>query len=667
MRQDQRISAVIPALNEEHAIGQVLEAIPRWVDEVVVVDNGSSDQTAAVARGQGARIVSEPRRGYGRACLSGIAALSSPDIVVFLDADFSDHPEEMDRLIDPILRKEAELVIGSRLKGDCESGALTPQARFGNRLACGLMRLFWGVRYSDLGPFRAIRASALQTLDMQDTNYGWTVEMQVKAAIRSVRATEVPVSYRRRIGTSKISGTVRGVILAGTKILYTIFRAAFRSKRASARPSKETVLLFARYPVAGQAKTRLIPELGPAGAARLHRRMTESAVAVARESGATVTLSHTGASPRLFRAWLGPGLLYARQSRADLGGRMREAFEEAFRKGARRVLAVGSDVPAISPPLLRRAFEALQDHDVVLGPATDGGYYLIGMKRLVPEFFSGMDWGTGRVLQQTTEAIQRLGLTLAQLPQLGDVDRPGDLALLRDDPRFADVFTARPLISVIVPTLNEAELIARTLAHAKHADGVELIVVDGGSQDATHEIARQSGATVMGIDGDRSAQLNAGAEKATGRILLFLHADTRLPPAYADEIRRTLDDPSVAAGAFRFQLDGKGAGLRVVEWGTNIRSSVFQRPYGDQGLFVEKRVFDELGGFAPMPIMEDFDLVRRLRHRGHVVTLRTPALTSARRWESLGALRTTWRNQCVIAAYHLGIDPNRLARFYRQK
>lgn len=229
MKQNARISVLIPALNEERSIGQVLAAIPGWVDETVVVDNGSTDQTAAVARDSGARVVTEPRRGYGQACLTGIAALDAPDIVVFLDADFSDHPDEMASLVDPILSRTAELVIGSRVRGSREPGALTPQAHFGNVLACFLIRLFWGVRFSDLGPFRAIRFSALQQLQMQDTNFGWTVEMQIKAAIAGIPATEVPVCYRRRIGKSKISGTIRGVILAGTKILYTIFRAAILS------------------------------------------------------------------------------------------------------------------------------------------------------------------------------------------------------------------------------------------------------------------------------------------------------------------------------------------------------------------------------------------------------------------------------------------------------
>ena len=296
------IICIIPALNEEQSIGQVLAAIPAWVDRVIVVDNGSTDATAAIAVKHGAVVVSEPQRGYGAACLAGLrlatatvtsdplspsplgerarvwgpvehgranridALQASPvdapsvpsistdpltptlstaapgepgargpdsdhvglnhnaDIFVFLDADFSDDPGEMELLVAPILCGEAELVIGSRVLGKRERGALTPQQRFGNWLACTLMRWFWGTRYTDLGPFRAITRQALAQLKMDDRGYGWTVQMQIRAARLKLPIREVPVSYRKRIGQSKISGTIRGAIGAGTKILRVIFR-----------------------------------------------------------------------------------------------------------------------------------------------------------------------------------------------------------------------------------------------------------------------------------------------------------------------------------------------------------------------------------------------------------------------------------------------------------
>jgi glycosyltransferase involved in cell wall biosynthesis len=233
MRDSAKISVIIPALNEEAAIGRVIAAIPPWVDEVIVADNGSTDRTGEVAAGLGTRVVQEPRRGYGSACLAGLAAVASPDIVVFLDGDYSDYPEEMDRLVDPIIRGGADLVIGSRVLGQRERGALTPQARFGNWLACFLIRLIWKVRYTDLGPFRAVRYPALQALHMQDRDYGWTVEMQIKAAARGLRVLEAPVRYRKRLGQSKISGTIRGIVGAGTKILATIGKEGFNYLKSS--------------------------------------------------------------------------------------------------------------------------------------------------------------------------------------------------------------------------------------------------------------------------------------------------------------------------------------------------------------------------------------------------------------------------------------------------
>lgn len=229
VRHGRTIGCVIPAHNEEGAIAKVVAAIPHWVDEIIVVDNASTDRTAAVAAAAGARVVPERERGYGSACLAGIAQLPSAiDVVVFVDGDNSDHPEDMADIVDPVATGRADLVIGSRARGVVEAGALTPQQRFGNWLATTLIKLIWRMDFTDLGPFRAIDRAALSRLAMGDRAYGWTVEMQIKAARQGLRCLEVPVRYRRRIGISKISGTMRGSVMAGTTILSIIAREAVR-------------------------------------------------------------------------------------------------------------------------------------------------------------------------------------------------------------------------------------------------------------------------------------------------------------------------------------------------------------------------------------------------------------------------------------------------------
>jgi glycosyltransferase involved in cell wall biosynthesis len=241
-----RVAVVIPALNEELSLPSVLSEIPRPpVDEIVVVDNGSRDRTGAVARASGATVLSEPRRGYGRACLAGLAHLQRdpPDVVVFIDADYSDRPKELPRLLEPIVEGRAELVIGSRVLGEREPGALLPQARWGNAFATWLIRVLFGMRFTDLGPFRAVRFDALRALGMQDRDYGWTAEMQVKAARYGLRCEEVPVSYHRRVGRSKITGTLKGTVRAGVKIIATIFRHRF-----SASPNNRPRSLMAERP-----------------------------------------------------------------------------------------------------------------------------------------------------------------------------------------------------------------------------------------------------------------------------------------------------------------------------------------------------------------------------------------------------------------------------------
>jgi len=233
------VSVIIPTHNEAQSIGRVLADLPAdIVTEVLVVDSSSTDGTPEIASKMGARVVQEPRRGYGRACLTGLATANSPDVVVFLDGDYSDRPDELPLLLAPIIEGRADITLGSRLHGRRSAGALPWHQAFGNRFAASLIRLLYGVKISDLGPFRAARADVLRRLDLQENTYGWAVEIILKGTLRGFRIVEVPVSYYPRIGKSKISGTLKGTIGAAWFILSLIVRYYFRHRRAGApRPA----------------------------------------------------------------------------------------------------------------------------------------------------------------------------------------------------------------------------------------------------------------------------------------------------------------------------------------------------------------------------------------------------------------------------------------------
>ncbi len=226
------IKVIIPAYNEQDSIAKVIAEIPKNVKEIIVVNNNSSDQTVNNAKNAGATVLTENNRGYGFACLKGLEYISNqdnkPDIVVFLDGDYSDYPEELTKVVAPILNDDIDFVIGSRIKELREAGSMTPQQVFGNWLATFLMKLFFGAKFTDLGPFRAIKYQKLLQLNMQDQTYGWTVEMQLKALKQKLSYTEVPLRYKNRIGVSKVSGTVKGTIFAGIKILGWIFKYSFK-------------------------------------------------------------------------------------------------------------------------------------------------------------------------------------------------------------------------------------------------------------------------------------------------------------------------------------------------------------------------------------------------------------------------------------------------------
>ncbi len=439
---------------------------------------------------------------------------------------------------------------------------------------------------------------------------------------------------------------------------------------------RERLIVFTRCPEPGTAKTRMIPKLGAEGAANLQRRMTEHIMARANKLSALrllpVEIRYEGGDNKRMTAWLGPGYSYCRQGTGDIGHRMGRALKDAFGQGCKTVVIIGSDIPDITTAIIQRAFEDLKKTDLVLGPAGDGGYYLIGMQRRTfnywnPQLFNGISWGTEKVLPQTLDIAKRLGLNYILLDTLRDVDRPEDLTVWYQASESIAPLDTRKRISVIIPALNEADIIGESISNLQTSRKTEVIVVDGGSRDKTVEIARSLGAKVLSASPSKATQMNAGAAEAGGDVLLFLHADTRLPQNFEDKILAAVAANGFSAGAFSLGINAQARSLRFIERVANWRSRFFQMPYGDQALFVSRDLFRQIGGFPDYPIMEDFELVRRLKRRGKIAILPESVRTSPRRWLNFGIFKTWLLNQIIIVAYYLGVSPQRLSQWYHRE
>jgi rSAM/selenodomain-associated transferase 2 len=345
---------------------------------------------------------------------------------------------------------------------------------------------------------------------------------------------------------------------------------------------------------------------------------------------------------------------------------MAQAFSQAFNQGKNRVVIVGSDCPGINEATVRTAFDLLGQFDLVLGPANDGGYYLIGLRQEETKLFENIPWGTAAVIDKTLEIANQLGLRWVKVEPLDDVDRAKDIKVWESEAMRKEA-SPHPAISIIIPTLNEAENLAAVLASTESSVDLEIIVVDGGSSDGTSEVAKSFGVRLLTTDAGRARQVNAGGLAARGDVLFFLHGDTRLPRGYEWHVLDSMEKPGVVAGAFTLGIDGSEFGFRIIEILANFRSRVFGMPYGDQGIFLRREVFRALGGFPDMVLMEDFVLMRRLRKRGKVAILPAAVKTSARRWRNLGILKTTLINQAVLLGYFMGVNPERLARWYKRQ
>lgn len=430
------------------------------------------------------------------------------------------------------------------------------------------------------------------------------------------------------------------------------------------------VLVMAKAAVPGTVKTRLEPLLGAAGCAALQRELTRAAIDFARRAAPEAAFLAVAGEPDEAP----DGVVVLAQRGADLGERLRNATAEVFTAHAGPLIVVGTDCPQLGPEHAASALDELaRGSDAAIIPARDGGYCLIALARPAPELLRipPEDWGGPQVLEMTLAAARAHGLEVAVLAPEYDLDTPDDAEAARADARVPEAVRAAlltdPLVSVVVPVLNEAAALPGLLDRLAALPGrFEVVVVDGGSRDETLALARDhpSRPVVCTAAAGRARQMNSGASAARGNVLLFLHADTALPddayPAIVDALR----DPRVQGGNFALRFDGGDRFSRVLGTWYRVqrRAGIY---YGDSAVFARREVFDHLGGYRPLPIMEDYDFVRRLEKRGRTVCLSGPAVTSARRWRALGVPRTIFSWVVIRWLFLAGVPPARLARLYR--
>lgn len=426
-----------------------------------------------------------------------------------------------------------------------------------------------------------------------------------------------------------------------------------------------SVAIFAKAPVPGFAKTRLIPLLGEGGAAALQRQLTEHAVRVAVEADVgpvalwcTPDCDHASFAD-LQRRY---GVALHAQAGADLGERMHNAVEAMAQAGP--VLVMGTDCAVITAAHVRRCAEALSDFDAAAIPVEDGGYFLLGLRRPEPAVFAGVQWSTSTVFEETRAKAAAAGLSLKVFERLWDIDRPEDYERAVAE----GVLPGDPDLSIVIPALNAGAHLGETiaaLAEARRAMRLEIIVVDGGSEDDTRARAASAGATVVDAPRGRGVQLAAGAKRASGRWLLFLHADTTLAPSWSSAVSSFIraEGNTHRAAYFTLALDDASRAARRVEALANWRARALGLPYGDQGLLMSREMYDALGGYRELPIMEDVDMVRRIG-KARLIELPVAATTSAARYRRDGYVVRPIRNLSLLTLYFLGVSPHRLVRLY---
>ncbi len=410
----------------------------------------------------------------------------------------------------------------------------------------------------------------------------------------------------------------------------------------------DKIIIFTKYPKLGLVKTRLAKHIGNENARNLHKQMAEYTVWQAFMANVAVEVRYTNSTKDEMMSWLGDNSTYAEQVGDTLGERMSNAFKDSFAQGYKRIVLVGTDIPNLRTHHLKEALQLLHSNDCVIGKANDGGYYMVGLSRMVDDIFTDIHWGTDTVFSDTISKLSSYKYSI--LEELNDVD---------------DITDIPQKISVIIPTLNESSNIVNTIQDAYTGFDVEVIVVDGGSSDNTHKLASIKGTKVIYGTSGRAYQMNLGAENATGDILLFLHADSKLPKNWDIYVRSVFNNANVVAGYFKFAITEMFRGRKLVETLTNWRADKYKLPYGDQAIFVSKHAFQSVGGYQQVPIMEDVYFMKDIVQVGDVKGLNVTLGTSGRRWIKNGLIRTFLYNQLVLILANRGYSHDKLRMFYR--
>jgi rSAM/selenodomain-associated transferase 2/rSAM/selenodomain-associated transferase 1 len=452
---------------------------------------------------------------------------------------------------------------------------------------------------------------------------------------------------------------------------------------------KGCVVLFARYPERGKIKSRLATVYDPDFIEGLYQNFIDDLIDMLQGGDLPFFIAfHPPDKEEEMKRLFGKENVYLPQEGSDLGERMKNVFLRCFSKGFESIVIIGSDIPDLPEEIPEEALNSLERHDVSIGPAGDGGYYLIGFRKetFTPDVFEGIAWGTDTVFKETLKTLHAKNRTAHILPQWNDIDTPEDIdGFLERNERTAAPHSrtmsylakaaynkgesSSPKFSIIIPVINEGATINRTIDHMEGLGGqysFECIVVDGSDDGTTLKEIEKGGVKKLISPRGRGRQMNRGASVAAGEILLFLHADTILPEGALDHIASVMKNDRYVGGAFDLEIASENVLLRLIEKAASIRSRITRIPYGDQAIFIRRSFFQDLGGFKDISIMEDVEIMQRIKKKKRPIYItRERVRTSPRRWEKEGIVYATLRNWSLMILYLMGMKPEKLARFYK--